>query len=406
MPRLLALLAVLAAAEGALRAVRGAPPDAERLFLPEARYLYAESRLPFFRRAGSDWVVSRPRALPASFPDAKAPEELRVFVVGESAARRLGAESVREAFQDAFPNKKVRAIDAGMGTYASGQWPGVLAEVLAHGPDVVVLMAGHNEGLRPDRVWYPAYRANLILRRLWLWRLLQDAVARVLPRPGPAALDARFEKRLRRAVRDARARGVRVVLCTLPVNGDFPPSDLPDRMTPARNARVRRVAAEEGAALADLDALFARRAPCGAPGWESFIDGVHPRAVLHPLIARALARAAAGGPALDPDLVAAPDAPAWAPGPELDELAWSGFSEALQADVRSPGALDARAVAELTVVARADPATLDRLVAGPEPLASAFAAGDWTRPLTPLVAPRLPALRAHADEARRRARAR
>jgi hypothetical protein len=398
------LLITLFLVEGVLRARKGAPPTAEALFLPEARYLYAESQTPFFQREGDSWSVIRPRALPASFPDAKPANELRVFVIGESVARRLGDESVREAFQSAFTNKKVRAVNAGMGTYASAQWTGVLAEAVTHSPDIVVVMAGNNEGMRPDRLWYPLYRLNLVLRRSWLWRLAQDMLPR--PNPDPSAVEARFELRLRESVRLAKSRSARVVLCTLPVNGHWPhgtPQDPPDQTSPARNEAVRRIAREEGAALADIEALFARRAPGGIPGWEAFGDAVHPRPALHALVARAIARAASGGSALDADLVAAPAAPAWTAGPELDAVAWSGFSEALQSALRDPSVLDERALAELELVARADPATLTRLRDDPAALEKAFGSGEWTRALSPFVARVLPSLRAHADEALRRA---
>ncbi len=403
-----AALAVLAAAlcvEGGLRAVKGPPPDAERLFAPEARYLYAESSAPFFRRDGARWTAARPRALPAAFADPKPADELRVFVVGESVARRLGDEAVREAFQQSFPNKKARVVNAGMGTYASAQWSGVLAEAAAHSPDLVVLMAGNNEGMRPDRLWYPLYRLNLALRRSWLWRLTQDSLPRL--RPDPSSVEARFEARVRGAVRAVRATSARMVLCTLPVNAEWPagtPEDPPDQTTPARNEALRRIAREEGAALADLDALFARRAPRGRPGWESFGDAVHPRPALDSLIARAVARTAAGGSALDADLVNAPPPPPWRAGPELDALAWSGFSEALQSALRDPSILDERALAELETAARADPATVARLRDDPQALTAGLATSEWTRGLTPYVARALPALRAHADEALRRAR--
>ncbi|HEX4047990.1 MAG TPA: hypothetical protein VH309_09165, partial [Elusimicrobiota bacterium] len=178
-----AVLAALLGAEGVLRARRGPPPDIERLSAAEYRYLYSESRQPFFRLRGGVWATARPRALPAVFPAAKPPGDFDVFVVGESVARRLGNEAVRDAFQDAYPNKKTRAVDAGMGTYASAQWSEVFDEALTHSPDVLVLMAGNNEGMRPDRLWYPAYRLNLTLRRLWLWRLAQDSLR---PRAGGA----------------------------------------------------------------------------------------------------------------------------------------------------------------------------------------------------------------------------
>jgi hypothetical protein len=477
-----AALAVLAGAEALLRSRRGAPPESERLLLSEARYLYAESRLPFFRRDGALWVTNRPRALAQSFPDAKHANELRVFVVGESVALRLGPGPVRQAFLEMFPFKAARAVDAGMGTYSSAQWSGVLDEVLARSPDVVVVMAGNNEGLRADGPWWPAYRLNLALRRSWLWRLTQDALlARLAGAPDRVRVEERFESRLRAAVRAARARGCAVVLCTLPVNAaGLPPlgglprgdadfdagwsavergrareaadafarfaarrpesamgrywlaraladagekdraraefaaaleRDVPDRCPPSRNAAIRRIAREEGAALADLEELFARRAPGGVPGWESFGDAVHPRESMNLLTARALAAAAAAGPssATDPRPVAdrlreLPPPPPWRPGPELDAATWSALTDALQARLRSPDVLLERAVAGLGLMARIEPARLRALAADPAPYARALAESDWTRPLAPLVPGGLAGLRAHADEALRRAR--
>ncbi|HEX4046445.1 MAG TPA: hypothetical protein VH309_01350, partial [Elusimicrobiota bacterium] len=162
-------------------------------------------------------------------------------------------------------------------------------------------------------------------------------------------------------------------------------------------------AREEGAALADLDVLFARRAPGGVPGWESFADGVHPRPQLNMLVARALAAAAAGEP-VEPLARKFPPAPRRRPGPELDELAWSSFAVAAQAGLRSPPPLLERAVAGLEVVARVDPKTLTSLLGDPAALSRAFSSSAWTRPLAVLVPSVGASLRAHVAEALRRAR--
>lgn len=48
-----------------------------------------------------------------------------------------------------------------------------------------------------------------------------------------------------------------------------------DRASDDRDAMIRRVAKEEGAAVADLDEAFRKDAPDGAPGGERIADGVH-----------------------------------------------------------------------------------------------------------------------------------
>lgn len=48
-----------------------------------------------------------------------------------------------------------------------------------------------------------------------------------------------------------------------------------DRCPPRRNAAIRRIAADEGAALADLDAAFAAASGDGLPDRRFFKDGVH-----------------------------------------------------------------------------------------------------------------------------------
>lgn len=64
---------------------------------------------------------------------------------------------------------------------------------------------------------------------------------------------------------------------------------------PARLARLRALAAEGGALIADLDAAFRRRAAPRAPGLESFYDGVHWREPLHEVVALELGRALFAG---------------------------------------------------------------------------------------------------------------
>ncbi len=411
--------------------------------------MLADSAKPFFveRREHGELVLApgRARSVMDPFPAAKAPGEHRVFLVGESVAQRLNAAE----FSDRLG---ARVVNCGMGAYTSGQLRGVMSAALARRPDAVVLMTGNNDGRATDGGWYPAYRANLFLRRSWSWRLVQDRLAGLLRRRGvPADRDARFERNLRAMLSEARRAGVPVVVATLPANlRDFPPmgelpiqrpgflaawlapsvaafrrelarapgdpavhfwlaralaasgdaagaaaqfeaaveTDYPDRCAPSRNALIRRVAAEEGATVADLEGAFRARAPGGAPGWEAFSDGVHWRHGLDAAAEETLSRALRMGGG-----TAAPAPARWS-AKEARELALLAVSQAVQTEV-----LDERVVAEFMQADEADPAGLSALLADEGSAEAALARSAWTRSLAGRVGPAWPMALAHAGEA-------
>ncbi len=411
--------------------------------------MMADSAKPFFVSRQEHGVTilapGRERSVMDPFPAAKAPGETRVFLVGESVAQRLNAAEFSARLG-------ARVVNCGMGAYTSDRVRGVMSAALAQRPDAVILMTGNNDGRAAEGGWYPAYRANLFLRRSWSWRLVQDRLAELLRRRDDrAARDARFERNLRSMLREARSAGVPVVVATLPANlRDFPPlgelpiqtpgflaawlnpsvaafrsvlaeapgdpaahfglaralaatgdlagaapqfeaaveTDFPDRCAPSRNALIRRVAAEEGATVADLEELFRARAPARAPGWEAFVDGVHWRHGLDAAAEDALSRA------LHKPAQTTPPAPGrWSPA-EARELALLAVSQALQTQV-----LEERVVAGFMQADEADPKGLRVLLADEAAAESAFARSEWTRSLTGRVRAAWPAVLAHAGEA-------
>jgi tetratricopeptide (TPR) repeat protein len=179
-----------------------------------------------------------------------------------------------------------------------------------------------------------------------------------------------------------------------------------DRCAPSRNALIRRVAAEEGAAVADLDALFRARAPRGVPGWESFVDGVHWRSELDAAVAETIARAAARGaaPASADDVAAAArlakGVPArWSPE-DARSAAMRAISDAVQVGAEyDPPVLWERDVAEFMQADAADPAGLRAWLDDPGRVEAAFDANEWTRFLKGKVRPSWAIVLAHAGEA-------
>lgn len=87
----------------------------------------------------------------------------------------------------------------------------------------------------------------------------------------------------------ARARAAYVQACEL--------DPRPWRATAALNEVVRRVAAEEGVLLADVEERFRAHSPAAGVGWELMADHLHPAAAGQVLLARAIVAALKGAPA-------------------------------------------------------------------------------------------------------------
>ena len=88
--------------------------------------------------------------------------------------------------------------------------------------------------------------------------------------------------------RGAEARAAYVQACEL--------DPRPWRATAALNEVVRRVAAEEGVLLADVQAHFRAHSPEAGVGWELMADHLHPTAVGQVLLARSIVAALEGAP--------------------------------------------------------------------------------------------------------------
>jgi tetratricopeptide (TPR) repeat protein len=315
-------------------------------------------------------VSQRARSRDSRFPKHKPAGALRVFIIGGSAAAQYdpddGAGSgsgpkLPEILAGVFPGRAVEVINCAMPAYDSYRESLVLAEVLAYEPDVVVLMSGLNESLTAAGPPSLSALALLKLRRIpLLGKWISERTAPASPAPEGRAVGAAFESRLSRMARLAKAKGARVVVCTMPRQLGLPPAaPLPlwdrtflaawtdmdlgriksavaglrryvgshpedemgrvflgralEKLGDIRAARasyvaareplsqnnriIRRVAGEEGAALADLEAAFDATLP-GARDDRLFFTEIYWRRDCDPLvsgvIAQALARDAEG----------------------------------------------------------------------------------------------------------------
>lgn len=251
-------LAVVGLAEGTLRAARGgglgplarvATPDGVKVASQAA---YGEALFP---------LAAGPALPPLWVPEAKDPGEVRIVVLGESAAEGFPlpafslARVLETVLKERNPGLNARVVSlamTGIDSHQIRRLGRAAAERLD--PDIVVIYAGNNEVIGPcgpAAAWAP-FRRHLGLIRLqgWLreWQLaraLDRLSARGRAAGAPAAwrgLDefqavriaaddprletmyGHFRRNLEDLVRDLDRRDIRVAVCTMGVNlTDWPP---------------------------------------------------------------------------------------------------------------------------------------------------------------------------------------
>lgn len=217
----LSLFLALPAAEVGLRARRGPPPE----LAGNLDYFYLALRDPMFERDGDVYRSHRMRLAPQSFAMPKPPDVYRVFVVGGSVAMPYAKPNQPLARELARAlGQPVEVIGAGMGGYDSARDLLVAREVLGYSPDLLVVMSGNND-YHPPIPNLTMVALQVRLSRFWLFRALRAALGtdeRALVRNVETGA---FEENIRALAREARAKGVSVVLVTLPANlKDMPPT--------------------------------------------------------------------------------------------------------------------------------------------------------------------------------------
>lgn len=336
--------AALGAAETAARL--SLPPLSERQELADAQLVEKTSAPlePFFRLSGGAWQPVRPGSAGEGFPESRPRGEALVFIAGESVARLLPSDTLRRALEPAL-GRPVRVVNAGVGGYGLKAVRVTAAELARYRPDAVVVLAGNNQitpllprwaltlvlrsrlarlalsaaaaregsdaaferelralaasaaGTRlvlctlPVNRWAPPTDllpvAEPRFRRGWMAWLRGDAPAAArawtrLARLFPKSPEARYwlGRALLAEGRPARARA----------ELDAGVALAKPCVTPRRNALIRQVASETGAALADLDAAFDA---AGADG-DAFKDTQHWEEPWKPVAAAVIAAALSG----------------------------------------------------------------------------------------------------------------
>ncbi|MCX5792309.1 MAG: hypothetical protein NTY45_08880 [Elusimicrobia bacterium] len=196
-------------------------------------YFCEDIKKPFFAEIGpgkGEFSAQRSLAMPEKFSMPKPAGVKRVFVLGESVATILGpgymalndgifgGRFLRQlAKAGVLPVKSsgIEVLNCGMSGYESYRIYGILKEVLAYSPDLIVILSGNNEG-STDRNC-PGLDFELRRRE---FRLLERYYS-LKDNPQQSRKKANLKMHgdmLAKMAAAAKKAGVPIVFCTLPAN--------------------------------------------------------------------------------------------------------------------------------------------------------------------------------------------
>jgi tetratricopeptide (TPR) repeat protein len=262
------LLAVFLAAEGAVRL--WSPPDAqERLaaaFVARDLRLLEPCAAIESGARGEHLVALKGSGTPAfDYPLAPTPGTLRVAVIGESSGATL-AGAMKEILA-AAPHAAVEVLDCASRAASLEHAQLRAIEVMEYSPDVLVVSVGHDIDVRyPLDQW--RLRAQYWLSRSRVLRYaLATGVSAAAPRSDVAERIALLARWMHGLAREARARGITVIVQTLPANLWVPPAA--DRRALEDEQFLRaRLEYARGSRVAAMQRLAARAAERHDPYWH------------------------------------------------------------------------------------------------------------------------------------------
>ncbi len=216
----------------------------------QSGYFCEDLKKPFFAETApgkGEFRAQRSLAMQEQFSMPKPAGVKRVFVLGESVATILGPgyaavqtdsfgggllrKLAKKGLISGKPSSGIEILNCGMSGYESYRIYGILKEVLAYSPDLIVVLSGNNEG-STDRNC-PGLDFELRRRE---FRLLERYYA-LKDNPQQARKKANLKMHgdmLAKMAAAAKKAGVPVVFCALPANM----ADMPSRrQAPLENVR-------------------------------------------------------------------------------------------------------------------------------------------------------------------------
>ncbi|MHB2026046.1 MAG: hypothetical protein ACYCPQ_05350 [Elusimicrobiota bacterium] len=211
-------------------------PPVRTRFFPDSqtKKIYFDINEPFFRteKKNGEWfLIQNPRLAafmpPQTFPLAKAPGTKRILVIGESSSVVL-ARAIKLLVAQIGQSGKIEVWACGVPGGSLEQAERRFADVSRYSPDLIVWLFGHNLGYPSNPSALPpwAVRIAILARKSHLIAAASDWMPRSAPAEAP--LSKRWEalsRFLRSLSRFAHRRHVPLVLCTVPGNLMFPPTD-------------------------------------------------------------------------------------------------------------------------------------------------------------------------------------
>ncbi|MEI7528529.1 MAG: bacterial transcriptional activator domain-containing protein [Elusimicrobiota bacterium] len=454
----------------------------------QSGYFCEDIKKPFFAEVEpgkGEFRTQRSLAMPEKFSMPKPAGVRRVFILGESVAAILGQgvqadgdgppggrlmrKLLKKGLIPPGPGSGIEILNCGMSGYESYRIYGILKEVLAYSPDLIVLLSGNNEGSYDRNC--PGLDFELRRRES---RLLERYYS-LKSNPQQARKKANLKMHgdmLAKMAQAAKKAGVPIVFCTLPANLRDMPSrrvvpvdnaqfvagytqfyagkfgaaaekfklglaerpydhflnfymartleklgrnaeaeayfykalDYDEDMSRAtgdRNALIRRVAAAEGACVADLQKLFAGFSKGGLPGFPEFTDGMHWRPGYNKAVWNEIFRSAAACRIKGYEKFKAVDNPRFMETPR--EEAGKRLSYAVTWLDEKSGSLDEGSLAELSYIREKDPALLKEAAVSADALDKLILRNFWSLGKAMRLKELFPLFLAHLAEVERRA---
>lgn len=232
------LILLIFIAEGISRINWGMPP--RELDPTSFSYTYVDIYQKFFKKVYKEnkdiYIPQRPGNKAKEFTAVKEPNTLRIFVLGGSVAHdwsdQRNLSFLENTLKNLMPDKYFEIINCGMNGYDSFRVYLVEKEILSYNPDLIIILSGNNEFYNQVKVNLGAYYINKSLRRLWVYRKLQNYFFQWLEDNDlihERGIEERFDnykKNIQRIAKRAKAKNIPIILSTLPVNfRDCPPEE-------------------------------------------------------------------------------------------------------------------------------------------------------------------------------------